>query len=79
MHPLIPWTPEPAPVRTRVLITAGERDPICPPEETRALEAWFAAQGAAVDSHWHPGGHEIDRSEIHAVAEFLRTEEGRRA
>jgi phospholipase/carboxylesterase len=74
MHPLIPWTPEPTAVRTRVLITAGERDPICPPEETRALEAWFAGQGAAVNSHWHPGGHEIDRSEIGAVAEFLREE-----
>jgi phospholipase/carboxylesterase len=73
MHPLIPWTPDPAPVRTRVLITAGERDPICPPEATRALEAWFAEQGAPVKTHWHDGGHEIDRSEIHAVAEFLRT------
>ena len=72
MHPLIPWTPEPAPVTTRVLITAGERDPICPPEATRALEAWFRAQGAPVETHWHPGGHEIDRSEIAAVARFLR-------
>lgn len=76
MHPLIPWTPEPAPVATRILITAGERDPICPPEETRALEAWFAAQGAPVASHWHPHGHEIDRTEIAAVAEFLHSEEG---
>ena len=50
MHPLIPWTPEPAPVTTRVLITAGERDPICPPETTRALEAWFRAQGAPVET-----------------------------
>ena len=24
-------------------------------------------------THWQKGGHEIDRSEIHAVAEFLRT------
>ncbi len=72
MHPLIPWTPEPVPLRTRVLITAGERDPICPPEETRALEAWLAAQGARVETRWHAGGHEIDRSELGAVAEFLR-------
>jgi phospholipase/carboxylesterase len=71
MHPLIPWTPQPAPVTTRVLITAGERDPIVPVEETRALEAWFRAQGAAVETAWHPGGHEIDRSEIAAVARFL--------
>jgi len=71
MHPLIPWTPAPVPVTTRVLITAGERDPICPPEATRALEAWFRAQGAPVETHWHRGGHEIDRSEIGAVAGFL--------
>jgi phospholipase/carboxylesterase len=72
MHPLIPWTPDPAPVRTRVLITAGERDPICPPEATRALEAWFRERGAPVKTHWHMGGHEIDRSEITAVADLLR-------
>jgi phospholipase/carboxylesterase len=72
MHPLIPWTPEPAPVTTQVLITAGERDPICPPEDTRALEAWFAAQGAPVATHWSGGGHEVDRSEITAIAQFLR-------
>lgn len=72
MHPLIPWTPAPVPVTTRVLITAGERDPICPPEDTRALEAWFADQGAPVTTHWHRGGHEVDRSELGAIAAFLR-------
>ena len=72
MHPLIPWSPEPAAVSTKLLITAGERDPICPPAETRRLEAWFAAQGAEVSSEWHPGGHEIGRSEITAIAAFLR-------
>lgn len=72
MHPLIPWTPDPVPVTTRVLITAGERDPICPPEDTRALEAWFRDQGAQVETWWHLGGHEIDRGEIAAVARFLR-------
>ena len=72
MHPLIPWTPEAAAVATRVLITAGERDPICPPATTRALEGWFRAQGAPVETVWHPGGHEIDRGEIAAIADFLR-------
>jgi phospholipase/carboxylesterase len=72
LHPLIPWTPAPAPVTTRVLITAGEGDPICPPAATEALETWFRAQGAPVETHWHDGGHEIDRSEITAVARFLR-------
>ncbi|MFO1210901.1 MAG: alpha/beta hydrolase [Amaricoccus sp.] len=72
MHPLIPWTPAPAAVTARVLITAGERDPICPPEDTRRLEAWFRAQGAAVAVDWSPGGHEIGRGEVAAIAGFLR-------
>ncbi len=72
MHPLIPWTPDPVPVKTRVLITAGENDPIAPAEVTRDLERWFAEQGAVVETEWHPGGHEIGRSEISAVAQFLR-------
>lgn len=72
MHPYIPWTPAPAAVATGILITAGERDPICPPEATRALEGWFRAQGAAVETAWQPGGHEIGRSEISAIAHFLR-------
>jgi phospholipase/carboxylesterase len=75
MHPLIPWDPKPVPVITRTLITAGERDPICPPDRTRALEAWLKARGAPVRTLWHPGGHEIARSEIEAVATFLQTRE----
>jgi phospholipase/carboxylesterase len=59
-------------VKARVLITAGERDPICPPPLTEALERWFRDQGAEVATLWHRGGHEIDRSEITAVADFLR-------
>lgn len=71
MHPLIAWEPEDGPVRTRVLITAGERDPICPPSLTRQLAGWFAAQGAEVETHWHAGGHGVERSEITAAADFL--------
>ena len=71
LHPLIGWEPEAGPVRTRVLITAGERDPICPPALTRQLAGWFAAQGAEVETAWHPGGHGVDGSEIAAAAAFL--------
>jgi len=71
MHPLIPWTPDPVPVATRLLITAGEQDPVAPAEVTRDLERWFREQGAIVETVWHPGGHEIARSEISAVAQFL--------
>ncbi|WP_322895035.1 MULTISPECIES: alpha/beta hydrolase [unclassified Yoonia] len=73
MHPLIPFTPAPQPglKGKRVLITAGENDPICPPDMTRGLVDYLAAQGAEVQVHWQPGGHGIAQSEVTAVQKFL--------
>lgn len=73
MHPLIPWTPDPQPELegTRWLITAGERDPICPAPLTHALVKYVRMQGAEVDEHWHPGGHELVQSELTALQSFL--------
>jgi phospholipase/carboxylesterase len=73
MHPLIPFEPQFAGRLdgTRILVTAGRRDPICPPELTVALERAFAAAGAATEIVWHDGGHEIRPSEIEAAASFL--------
>ncbi len=73
LHPLIPWQPDPVPGLSgrRVLITAGEQDPICPAPQTRALSDWFEAQGAQVDTVWHPGGHGIAEVEIGALARFV--------
>lgn len=73
MHPLIPWNPPPQPglAGRRVLITAGQRDPICPATETQALADYFADQGADVTLHWHPGGHEGAGGEIAAIEAFL--------
>ena len=70
---IIPWTPDPQPglAATRILISAGERDPICPAPATRALAAYFSAQGAEVHEAWHPGGHEIVQSEVSALTDFL--------
>ncbi len=75
MHPLIPWQPKPQPglSAARVLVTAGERDPICPAALSRGLIGYLQAQGATVTDHWHPGGHEIARSEVGAIADFLAT------
>jgi phospholipase/carboxylesterase len=74
MHPLIPWTPDPQPglADTRVLITAGRRDPICPASQTEALETWFKAQGTVPQTFWHPGGHELIQDEIGRLAGFLQ-------
>lgn len=73
MHPLIPWNPEPQPglAGRRVLITAGERDPICPAPLTQSLVDYLKAQGADVTVHWHAGGHGIEQSEVDAIAQFV--------
>ncbi|TRL34535.1 alpha/beta hydrolase [Rhizobium straminoryzae] len=71
MHPLIPFQPQPRAGAGRVLITAGERDPICPVPLTQSLADYFAAQGEEVTLDWHPGGHEIRSNEIEAVKRFL--------
>ncbi|KJF66160.1 alpha/beta hydrolase [Rhizobium nepotum] len=73
MHPLIPFEPQAAAAKSsrRVLITAGERDPICPVPLTKALEQSLMAQGGTVETMWHPGGHEIRSNEIDAVRGFL--------
>jgi len=74
MHPLIPWTPAPQPgLRgTRVLVTAGTRDPICPLPLTERFEGWLQDQGAVVTRHHHSGGHEVRHDELAAIAAFLR-------
>lgn len=71
MHPLIPFEPKPRPGKGSVLITAGQRDPICPVPLTQSLAEYFTAQGETVTLDWHPGGHEIRGNEIEAVKVFL--------
>lgn len=74
MHPLIPWTPDPQPKLSgkRILITAGEVDPISPLKLSKGLIEWFSAQGADVTSLIAPGGHEIRPAELESLKKFLR-------
>lgn len=76
MHPLIPWTPtaQPGLAGKRVLITAGQRDPIGPAATTQKLSDYYAAQGGETKLIWHEGGHDLRQSEIEAVARFLRVQ-----
>jgi phospholipase/carboxylesterase len=78
MHPLVPWSPADNAdlARLRVLITAGRRDPICPPSLTNALAGYFTRQGPAVSLDWHEGGHELRPSEQNAIERFLGAAEG---
>ena len=78
MHPLIPFDPvvEGTLLGKRVLITAGKRDPICPPHLTSRLEAELRELGAEVDIAWHEGGHEIRPVEIDTARRFVAAERG---
>ncbi|MER9492572.1 alpha/beta hydrolase [Mesorhizobium sp. M0006] len=69
MHPLIPFEPQVqgSIAGRRILVTAGKRDPICPPNLTSRLEAYLRADGADVTVEWHDGGHEIRPNEIEAA------------
>ena len=73
MHPLVPFAPEDQPglAGRQILITAGERDPICPPAVTRALYGYFERQGAAAEMAFHPGGHELQETELEAARAFV--------
>ena len=73
LHPLIPFKPKDnaALAGKKVLITAGQRDPICPAPLTQALADYFAAQKAGVETEWHTGGHDIRPNEVEAIKRFL--------
>ncbi|PZU19277.1 MAG: esterase [Shinella sp.] len=72
MHPLIPFVPKPVDLTgTDVLITAGRRDPICPPDLTEGLADYLTGSKAMVTLEWHEGGHDIRQNEIAAIQGFL--------
>lgn len=73
MHPLIPFVPRitGSLAGRRILITAGEADPICPPEMVKRLETYLKAAGADVETVWHEDGHEMQPGEVEAARRFL--------
>ncbi len=74
MHPLIPFEPENRSLAgSRVLVTAGRRDPICPPSLTTRLVASLQERGADATLEWHEGGHEVRPNEIEAARRLLAT------
>lgn len=54
-----------------IFLAAGERDPIVPPQNTEALAQQLTRFGAKVELYWHPGGHELTRTEIEAAKAWL--------
>ncbi len=73
LHPLIPFSPKDNSdlAGRKILITAGQRDPICPAPLTQSLADYFIAQKARVDLEWHTGGHDIRPNEVAAIKGFM--------
>jgi phospholipase/carboxylesterase len=63
--PMLPFEPETLPdlSRAAAFISAGRRDPICPPEQAERLAELLSDAGAAVELSWHDGGHQLDRAQ----------------
>jgi phospholipase/carboxylesterase len=56
---------------TAVFLSAGRRDPICPPEQAEELAVMLHDAGAAVELAWHDGGHELTRPIADAARSWL--------
>ena len=72
--PMVPFEPESPPeLKGRsVFIGAGRADGMVPTSQTERLAVLLETGGAAVTTHWHPGGHRITRDEIEAATEWLK-------
>ncbi|PKM88994.1 MAG: carboxylesterase [Firmicutes bacterium HGW-Firmicutes-10] len=64
-HPMVPINKElPDLTGVKVLICAGENDPICPPQQAQQLYDMLFMAKADVTLLWQPGGHRLTMEEI---------------
>lgn len=73
-RPMVPLEPSPLPdlTDTRVLIAAGEHDPIAPPKESERLAALLTRAGADVQLNWSPAAHGLVEGDVSAARAWLR-------
>lgn len=73
LAPMVPLQPESLPMLEGkpILMVCGERDPIVPRANAQALATMFETAGAAVDLHWHAGGHSFGPTERNIVSSWL--------
>ncbi len=70
MVPLEPATP-PDLRGKRILVSAGQTDPLISAAETERLAALLRDCGASVEQRWQPGGHTLTQAEALAAREWL--------
>jgi phospholipase/carboxylesterase len=73
--PMVPLEPEDRVdlAATSVFVSAGRRDPICPPEQAERVVELLTERDAAVDLRWHDGGHQLPRHHADAARDWLAT------
>lgn len=72
MHPMVPFFPRQFPdlSNKRILITAGENDPVVARSNTLDLESLLTQSGARVEMFWHNSGHNLTSQEIDKAIPF---------
>lgn len=72
-HPMVPRRGITLPdlTDTHVLITAGEQDSMCPPEESKDLNKLLLDANAKVEVVWTPGGHQLVQEELEAAQRWF--------
>lgn len=72
-RPMVPFVPE-EPLSLsdkRVLIGAGETDPLVPPDQSERLADLLRVFGAEVTLLWQPGGHALTRADVSGAYDWL--------
>lgn len=73
LAPMVPLEPSAAVdlSEVAVFIGAGRSDPVAPADQAEVLATMLTDRGAAVELHWHDGGHGIDPSTLRAAMAWL--------
>lgn len=72
---MVPFEPKTTPNlhHARVFMGSGQHDPIVPSIQTERLRQILKDAGAAVEVHWHAGGHELGEDDLQAATRWLRS------
>jgi phospholipase/carboxylesterase/glyoxalase family protein len=70
---MVPFVPDFVPnlEHASIFLSAGVRDSIVPRDNTERLATMFAGFGAEIETHWHPGGHELGQDDLVAAQQWL--------
>lgn len=73
LHAMVPLQPEEAPnlAEKRVLLTAGENDPMVPPEQAMRLHKMLVRYGAEVRMAWFTEGHGLSAEEVEMATAWM--------